>query len=352
MAKKGITIEQKSIADAQLRNLQHKIEYDTKDFTVEHIVNKFNEKEFFIPSYQRKYVWKDKQKTYFIESVLLGLPIPFMFFGDCEDEGGRYEIIDGAQRIQTLSVFLNNNLSLSKNNLKELSELNDFRFSDLSEIQQRRFRNRALRVVVLGVSTTGENRQDIFNRINTSGMKAEPTEIRRGSYPGKLSDFIDRCSKDVLFVKLCPVSENKQNRYEHFELVLRFFAYVNDYLKFDHRVSDFLDWFLIENQNTFDEKYYIKEFNKTLNFINNYFPNGFSKVQGANSTPRVRFEAISVGVALALRLNPDLKIANIDWVDSDEFKKLTTSDASNNQGRLKDRVEYVRDQLLNGAING
>lgn len=50
--------------------------------------------------------------------------------------------------------------------------------------------------------------------------------------------------------------------------------------------------------------------------------------------PRVRFEAISVGVALALKERPDLHIDNVDWLNSEEFKELTTSDASNNEGKL------------------
>ena len=61
---------------------------------------------------------------------------------------------------------------------------------------------------------------------------------------------------------------------------------------------------------------------------------------------RVRFEAISVGVALALKERPDLHIDNVDWLNSEEFKELTTSDASNNEGKLAARVEYVRDKLL------
>ena len=97
---------------------------------------------------------------------------------------------------------------------------------------------------------------------------------------------------------------------------------------------------------TFNEDQFRHEFNAMLNFVESNFPFGFAKSRGSKSTPRVRFEAISVGVGLALRIDPNLNVENIDWIDSEEFKKLTTSDASNNEGRLKNRVEYVRDQLL------
>ena len=86
-------------------------------------------------------------------------------------------------------------------------------------------------------------------------------------------------------------------------------------------------------------------------FVRNTFPFGFAKTQNATTTPRVRFEAISVGVVLALRINPTLKVDNVAWIDSEDFEEYTTSDASNNQGKLKRRVEYVRDQLLKDAVH-
>ncbi|MEK4075977.1 DUF262 domain-containing protein [Paenibacillus sp. FSL M7-0656] len=344
---KGISIEQKEKAEIQLKALQKQIDYDTKDYPVELIVSKFGKKEFFVPTYQRDFVWKDKNKTSFIESVLLGLPIPFMFFGDREN--GSMEIIDGAQRVQTLAAFTNNQLVLSQ--LPKLTCLKDFKFSDLSDSQQRRFLNKTMRVIVLDESTPNDIRQDIFNRINTSGIKANESEVRRGSFPGRLTEFIDSYAKDPLFVKLCPVTPSQNDRHERFELLLRFFAYVNSYKSFDHRVGDFLDDFLITHQNSFDEKAYLEEFNSTLNFIEINFPCGFAKTKTAKTTPRVRFEAISVGTALALRDNPELEVKSIDWIDSARFKELTTSDASNNQGKLKERVEFVRNQLLRDAKN-
>jgi hypothetical protein len=61
----------------------------------------------------------------------------------------------------------------------------------------------------------------------------------------------------------------------------------------------------------------------------------------------VRFEAISVGVNLAIKVNPALVPVSMDWLDSKEFNYHTTTHASNSSTRLKDRVEFVRDSLLN-----
>lgn len=342
MSKRKITNDMRDAAETQLKEMQKQIEYDTKDFTVELLVNKFKKGEFFVPNYQRKFIWKAKNKDMFIESVLLGLPIPFMFFGDCED--GRMEIIDGAQRMQSLVQFVDNQLVLK--NLEKLPLLKGFSYKDLPEIQRRKFINKSLRVVILDEKTTLDVRQDLFNRINTRGEKANDSEVRRGSYTGKLSNLIEKLSENELFIELCPIPEKKALRYERYELILRFFAYLNDYMSFTHDVNKFLDKFLIDNMNSFDEETYKREFENMLDFVKQNIPNGFAKTPTANTTPRVRFEAIAVGVGLALRQKPELKVENVEWIESETFKKHTTTDASNNQGKLRARIEFVRDQLL------
>lgn len=340
--KSRISLEQRNDAEMQIKEKQKQIDYDTKDFTVELLVDKFRKNEFFIPDYQRNYIWKEANKSSFIESVILGLPIPFMFFGDCDD--GRMEVIDGAQRLQTLSAFVGDNLKLRK--LKKLDKLNNFVYSNLLESQQRKLLNRSLRIVVLEEDTPSDVRQDLFNRINTSGVKANDSEIRRGSYPGSLTDFIEECCKEELFIKICPISSKNEQRHERFEFVLRFFAYVNNYKEFVLYVNTFLDSYLIDNMESFDRTQFYNEFIGMLKFVDKYFPNGFAKSATSKSTPRVRFESISVGVALALRERPELEVTNIDWIESDNFRQNTTTDASNNPGKLSRRIEYVKEQLL------
>ena len=85
-----------------------------------------------------------------------------------------------------------------------------------------------------------------------------------------------------------------------------------------------------------------------LAFVDRYFENGFRKTKTSKSTPRVRFEAIAVGVGLALRENPSLVPKSMDWLDGDEFKTHTTTHASNSPARVSGRVEYVRNMLLAG----
>ena len=91
------------------------------------------------------------------------------------------------------------------------------------------------------------------------------------------------------------------------------------------------------------------EFDRMLSFVKKYFPFGFAKTSRAKSTPRVRFEAISVGVALALREKPDLVPQSMEWLDSEEFKRHTTTHASNSPARVSGRILYVKNMLLEGA---
>ena len=332
----------------QIRDKKQDIKFDVRDYPINYLVSQYEKQEFYIPlEYQRNFVWGNKDRCFFIESILMGLPIPFMFFAGCDD--GRLEIIDGAQRMQTLREFVKRKMKLSK--LAKLTELDGFVFEDLSTATQRKFLNRTFRVVVLDEKTTTDIRQDLFNRINTSGVKASDSEVRRGSYPGKLTSYIEKCCKNELFVALCPISKNKAVRQERFELVLRFFAYLNDYKHFEHEVNPFLNDFLAKNLDSFDEQQYETDFIGMLNFVQKHFQFGFAKSQNATTTPRVRFEAISVGVALALRAYPNLEVKNVDWLNSEEFKVLTTSDASNNEGKLVARVEYVRDRLIEAKVN-
>jgi Protein of unknown function DUF262. len=331
-------------AEKQIKELRKEIDYDTRDYSIDFLVNQYRDDEFYIPDeYQRKYIWEEQNKTRFIESILLGLPIPFMFFSDTDD--GRCEIIDGAQRTQTLVEFMDNDLVLS--NLKKLTTLEGFKYCDLPEYFRRKFNKTTMRIIVLSDETTLEIRQEIFNRINTTGIRATPSEIRRGSYAGKFMDFLKQCTEDKTFIKVCPVSPTSKKRYDDLELVLRFFAFLNDYKNFTHRVDEFLDDYVEKVKDNYNEETFKEEFERMVNFVDNYFENGFRKTKTSKSTPRVRFEAIAVGVGLALREKPDLVPTSMDWINSEEFKLHTTTHASNSPSRVRGRVEYVRDMLLN-----
>ena len=345
------THSKKEIIFNQINDLRREVDYNTRDYAIDFLVAQFQEGEFFIdPEYQRQYVWDSERKCRFIESILLGYPIPIMFFSDNDD--GRCDIVDGAQRTSTLEEFLNKDLILL--GLKKLTELNGLTFCQLPPPIQRKFNKTTLRIIALEEGTSLEVRQEIFNRINTSAMPLTKTETRRGAYAGSFMDFMKACSKKPLFIKLCPISDNNKSRFEDIELITRFFAYVNNYQAFVHEVADFLDAFVESHKNDFDKDAFEIEFDTMLSFVDMYFPFGFTRSANGKFVPRARFEAIAVGVALALRENRDLVPAvSTIWADiyTDEgarFKFHTTTHASNNRSRVLGRIDYVKNMLLYG----
>ena len=348
-----ITLERRDEAETEIRDKQKPIDYDTKEYPVEILVQKYTDgleddtNELFIPDYQREMAWDDARQSKFIESVLLGLPIPYVFVADIPDEENeaRLEIIDGTQRIRTLARFLGNELKLG--DLEKLKKLNDFRFTDLPLPRQRRFKRTTLRMIQLTEKATEDIRRDMFERINTGSVTLNDMEKRRGIQRGPFLDFIDRLSKNPKFLQLCPFSDPLIRRREPQEFVLRFFAYLNNYENFERQVNEFLNKYLESNNNgDFNHEVMKAEFESMLEFIEKYFPNGFRKGRKHTTTPRIRFEAMAVGTALALREKSDLKPSSMEWIDSPEFKEYTTSDASNSKPKVKKRIEYVRNQLL------
>lgn len=335
------------LVDEQISSFQSTIAYDTKEYVVEVIVKRFNDKKLFVPPYQRNFVWQAQRKTKFIESVLMGLPIPFMFGVQCED--GTVEILDGAQRIQTLKQFIDNEHPLK--NLDRLDLLEGFYFNDLPTSQQNKFLDRTMRMVVLPSSVSLGIRLDMFERINTGSQELKASEIRRGAYSGKFSKFIERCASDEQFIRLCPISESSKSRREHEELVLRYFAYSERYSEFKHSVQGFLNEYLVEmNAADYIEGELWQSFKNMLAFVELSFEGGFAKSVNATSTPRVRFEALAIGSNLALLANPEIRsIAGELLTSSKEFSILTTSHGSNSGPRLRARVDYVKNYILDGA---
>ena len=87
-------------------------------------------------------------------------------------------------------------------------------------------------------------------------------------------------------------------------------------------------------------------------FVERVFPHGPRKTENANTTPRVRFEAIAIGSYLALKDHPEIANGDIPdvsvWLESEGFKEVTTSDAANVKSKLLRRLEFVRNALVEG----
>lgn len=365
--KMKITEEKLSSIENQIEQEQKAVSYDIREFTIEYYVNKYlngeetDDNELYVPEYQREFIWDDKRQSRFIESLFLGLPVPLVFVAEIEEDG-RLEIVDGSQRIRTLAAYLNDELTLR--GLDKLSELNQTVFSQLQSSRQRKFKNISMRMIVLSTKATEDIRNEMFDRINTSSVPLLPMEVRRGIYRGKFTDFITELSQSPLMKKLCPLTTNFRDRREEEELILRFFAF-KDALPYNFKlyeknidggVARFLDNYLrYKNDNIDEDELDLKreQFSQMLKFVDTTFPNqGFAKKKGAKGVSKPYFEAIAIGSFLALQENPNLYVQDISWATIDKeninrfFKILSGRYNTHTPQKIKERVEYVKDNLL------
>lgn len=350
--------KKKKIED-QIESEQKAISYDMKEFTIELYVKKYLERideddnELYVPDYQREFIWDEKHQSRFIESLYLGLPVPFMFSAEIK-ESGRLEIVDGSQRIRTLAAFMNDELTLS--HLEKLSEMNGCKYSELPVGLQRSFKNISIRMVVLSSKATEEVRNEMFDRINTSSVPLLPMETRRGIYRGPFTDFIIELAKESRFKQLCPMVKYMQNRREEEELILRLFAFYELYPNYNTvekmGVAKYLDSYLAQKNKTFTnvEKDALRKiFYSLIDFMEKvYQGQGFAKRRGAVGISKPYFEAIAVGISLALKENPDIKAEykkslEIDKNNRNVFYKLIEGRyQTHTASKIKNRIEFVK----------
>lgn len=344
-------------AEAQIAEQTKRIEFYLTEYSVELLASKMRSGEFVIPAYQREDTWESARKSRFIESLLMGLPIPFLFFWESPGTG-KLEIVDGSQRLRTIEQFILGDLVVGE--LETLSALEGLRFRDLPEARQRKVKNRSIRGIVLNEHADEQARFDLFERINTGSKIAKEAEVRRGALVGPFLDLVVNLAEESLFKKLAPVPEKDRKLREREELVTRFFAYGDGLDDYNDRVGDFLFAYAKKMNDHFqqqaaDVEVYRSRFMDTMTFVARVFPFGFRRARKGMATPRARFEAIAVGSYLALKKRPALAAETpqvTEWLEGHGFREVTTSDSANAIKKLKNRIGFVRDHLLGEPIDG
>jgi hypothetical protein len=361
--------EQINLAEAQIRNSRKPVDYNTLEYPIEIIVDKYfngkekDENEIFIPDYQRAMAWDEDYQSKFIESILLGLPVPYIFVADVSseveaEEFSRLEVIDGTQRIRTLSNFLKNYLELQ--GLKKLTKLNGLKFDDLPPSRQIRFKRTPLRMIQLTEEADESIRRDLFERINSGSVQLNEMEKRLGGHPGIFLDLIRELSQDKCFLDLCHFSEEQKKRRDPQEYILRFFAFLYNYRNYSGKVHSFLSEFLTKTNeslselesNSREELQLRKEdmrcqFQAMIDFVSRNCPTLFSVgMEKIRPTTRSKFESISVGIALALHEKPHLECHDFGFLKNEQFDDLTDKNSSSSKNKVIQRIEYVRDGFL------
>lgn len=204
-----------------------------KDFSVFELARKYKKGDLILDvSFERKLVWKERQKCELIESILMGLPLPIFYFKQLEN--GKFVVVDGKQRLSTLFEFLDDKFALK--NLKILDFLNKKKFSDLINefgIYQTQLEDYQVYSHVILPPTPDRILFDIFDRVNRGGTKLNKQEIRNALYQGNGMDMIHNITKGETFERVTRIQNKKDSRMKGAYLLTRYFAfylYINRYL--------------------------------------------------------------------------------------------------------------------------
>lgn len=190
-----------------------------------------------IPEFQRNQVWKQQQKSRFIESLILNIPVPPFYVS--QDLNGNSIIIDGLQRTTSILEFLKGDYKLV--GLEALPLLNDKYFSQLDEPLRARIEDRNLLLYTLKPSVPLSIVYDIFNRINSNGTVLNRQEIRNCIFIGSSTKLIKKLSLSNEF-KLAINNGISSTRMKDREAILRILAFT--IFKFESDYKGDMDEFL------------------------------------------------------------------------------------------------------------
>lgn len=180
------------------------VTYQGTDFDAEGLVRRLNRQDIVIPSFghgdeevelaafQRSFVWTRPQMDRFIESLLLGFPVPGIMLVQQSDK--RYLVLDGQQRLRTLQAFYNGIHRKQEFALENVAEeFKGLTYKTLDPGQKRVLDNSFIQATIVKTDGTAESREavyQIFERLNSGGTQLTPHEIRIALYPGPFVDFL------------------------------------------------------------------------------------------------------------------------------------------------------------------
>lgn len=199
-----------------------KISIVPKTLSVEAIVKKlkYNEIDLDTEFQRKRSLWTETVKSQLIESLMIQLPIPPMYF-DARDTG-KWKIIDGLQRLCTLNEFLLEG-KWRLTGLEYLADYNNCSMDDLPRIYQRRIEEGQLAFYLILPETPEGVKYSLFKRINTPGLKLEPQEIRHALFQGNATDLLKELAETELFRKATG-NDVPSLRMQDREMVLRYLA--------------------------------------------------------------------------------------------------------------------------------
>ena len=331
------------------------------DYSFRELVSLYDEDDLVKPELQRKYVWEKPEASRFIDSILLGLPIPSIFLAKTEDN--KMLIIDGYQRLMTVNDYVkgiwsgdNSVFTLSNIPGKINTRWKGKAYNQLSESEQRKIKTTTIHAIIFEQKQPKDGDSSlyqIFERINTSGKSLMPQEIRNCVYQGNLNTLLFQLNKDANW-RLLFGNPKEDSRMRDLEFILRFFALKSDEIKDSKKGSvslkKVLNEFMGAKQNNKPDVVINlgQDFTNSILAVKNQFgDNAFFNVQSNDlTTIRKRFyptvyDSIMIATSIALVNGVDTSGANetnrLALLRDDKFREYST------QGTMQ--VEHINGRI-------
>lgn len=335
------------------------VEYDIvstpRDLTPANIVEMVDAGLIDLPLFQRNYVWDQKKASKLIESLILGLPVPELFFYSEADDSS-YKIIDGQQRLLTIYFFMKGRfprntqsrleirrslnlgmpledvlkdddnffsfkLKLNEKEEQENSPLEGLTYQDLEKEVQVKFRlRRFLRTVVVRQNKPTDDSSsmfEIFTRLNTGGAPLNHQEVRASLYYCKFYEMMVIVNDNANWRKLLGNSEPDLHCND-IELILRSFALLEDFENYIPKMVSFLNKYS-QKSRKFDKEKIMYLQDLFVSFIESCGKLSDKAFYRNNRFSKVLFETVFATVCFNSYKNKELLMGKIN---SESFEKL------------------------------
>ncbi|GAQ88547.1 hypothetical protein KFL_004380070 [Klebsormidium nitens] len=203
------------------------LQINKADFTVSSLLDKISRAKLNLkPAYQRDYVWDKKTASKLIESLLLNIPVPTMFFH--EKERGKLEVVDGKQRLTSIWSFIveerfPDGTQFHLTGLEVLRKLNGLLYSDLNDDLKESLQDYALNVHTISRHSDEDVVFEVFERLNMGSTQLNEQELRNCIYQGTYNSLLEDLVLDG-YMLLAMHADAPHKRMRDRELLLRFFA--------------------------------------------------------------------------------------------------------------------------------
>lgn len=219
------------------------------DWTVSTIYDLIGRQLQLDPAYQRRNVWQVKAKSHFIESLMLGIPIPQILLASKAGQKNVFLVLDGKQRLTAIKEFIDGQfLDGRVFKLKGLRILTDFEGMTWNDLQNNdewadRLRNEPLRTTVLRGWENESVLYEIFYRLNSGSVKLSPMELRMSLLPGDFLKFIISWTETIGPIHHLLRKRQPDARMSDVELAIRYLAFRDQQTQYAGDLKLFLDEF-------------------------------------------------------------------------------------------------------------